>query len=568
MIDRRLSCATERAASNRTISRREILRIGGMVIPASILLPKWMTANAQTVSTTFDFYVSPTGSDGNPGTVAAPWAITSLMNRSINANNQANFNKTSGKRIGFLPGTYNVSTQMQGDSFTGAFQIDGGTSGSPTYYGSCNSSGQYSLGTATITALTTGGLPGGGLSYPSNGPILGGLTNTPHNGGYVTIDGLRFTAFTYKAIRLGGVSSGDGPAITGDVLIQNCEFFGQFQQSGATTDNFACIWLDGTATVASGGTGNYVITNNYFHNNIGIASGGEQHLCAIFIFNCAGVQITYNTGVNCGSLAWGKDHANQGTTVAYNYIDTTALSAGPQLYGFSDFTGSFSGTTGLTLTSNFHHNIVVTNGWGFGLRGAAVNEAWETPLNIYNNTIVMSGSPYPAIWANARLGDTGHISIYNNIITGAADGSGYKHITTGALSPSLIDYNGEPSSTMSWRLIVLGDGNTTVASYTTASSFAAGVLSNGGISGCEAHSVSNNSPQFTGVNTGQLSTQYQLQAGSPFKGVGSTTGTPSGTACDMGAWGGASPPTQVGCNFSAPSTSPAVPMAPHLTVVS
>jgi hypothetical protein len=567
MIDRRLSSATRGAASNRAVSRREILRIGGMVIPAGLLLPSWMTANAQTVSTSFDFYVSPTGSDSNPGTVAAPWAITSLMNRSINANNQANFNKTSGKRIGFLPGTYNVSTQMHADSFTGAFQIDGGTSGSPTYYGSCNSSGQYSLGTATITALTSSGLPGGGLSYPSNGPILGGLTNTPHTGGYVTIDGLRFTAFTYKAIRLGGVSSADGPAITGDVFIQNCEFFGQFFQPGAETDNFACIWLDGTATSSAGGTGNYVITNNYFHNNIGVVATGEQHLCSIFIFNCANVQITYNTGVNSGTLAWGKDKANQGTTVAYNYIDTTALSNGPSLYGFSDFTGGYSGTTGLTLTSNFHHNVVVTNGWGFGLRGAAVNEAWQTPVNIYNNTIVMSGSPYPAIWANSRAGDANAIQIYNNIITGAGDGSGYSHIHTGAHALSVMNYNGEPSSTMSWQLIAQGDGNSTVASYTTASTFAAGVVSNGGISGCESHSVSNNSPQFTGVNTGQLSTQYQLQAGSPFKGVGSTTGTASGSACDMGAWGGASPPTQVGCNFSSPSSG-AVPMAPVLSAVS
>ena len=508
----------------------------------------------------------PTGSDSNSGTVASPWAITSLMNRSINANNQTNFAKTSGKRIGFLPGTYNVSTQMQRDSFTGAFQIDGGTAGSPTYYGSCNSSGQYSLGTATITALTSDGLPGGGLSYPANGPILGGLTNTPRTGGYVTIDGLRFTAFTYKAIRLGGVSSSDGPAITGDVRVENCEFFGQFFQSGAETDNFACVWLDGTASAAAGGTGNYVITNNYFHNNIGVVSGGEQHLCSIFLFNCANVQITYNTGVNAGTLAWGKDHANQGTTVAYNYIDTTALSNGPSLYGFSDFTGSYAGTTGLTLTSSFHHNVVITNGWGFGLRGAAVNEAWQTPVNIYNNTIVMSGSPYPAIWANSRSGDTGAISIYNNIITGAADGSGYKHITTGARALSAMDYNGEPSGTMSWRLIAEGDGNSTVATYTTAPTFAAGVIANGGSSGREGHSVSNDSPQFTGVNTGQLASQYQLKAGSPFKGVGSTTGASGGSACDIGAWGGASPPTQIGCNFNSPSSTPAVPMAPRLTV--
>ena len=353
----------------------------------------------------------------------------------------------------------------------------------------------------------------------------------------MTVDGLRFTAFTYKALRIGGVSSSDGPPITGDVYIQNCEFFGQFLQPGAGTDNFACIWLDGTATVAAGGTGNYVITNNYFHDNIGVNPAGEIHLCSIFIFDCANVQITYNTGTNSGTLAWGKDSKNQGTTAAYNYVDTTALSNGPELYGFNDFTGAYGGTTGLTLTSNFHHNVVITDGWGFGLRGAAVNEAWQTPVNIYSNTIVMSGSPYPAIWANSRAGDANSVKIYNNILTGSADGSGYKHISTGALALSICDYNGEPSGTMSWRLMAQGDGNTTVATYTTASSFATGVTANGGVSGCESHSVSNNSPQFTGVNTGQLSSKYQLQAGSPFKGVGSTTGTSSGSACDMGAWG-------------------------------
>ena len=58
MIDRKRSIVTGRAASHRGISRREILRIGGVLIPAGALLPKWMTANAQSTSTSFDFYVS------------------------------------------------------------------------------------------------------------------------------------------------------------------------------------------------------------------------------------------------------------------------------------------------------------------------------------------------------------------------------------------------------------------------------------------------------------------------------------------------------------------------------
>ena len=67
------------------------------------MLPAWMTtANAQT-ATTFDFYISTNGDDGNPGTVSSPWAITSLIS------NSPNNSKIAGKRVGLIAGTYNVA---------------------------------------------------------------------------------------------------------------------------------------------------------------------------------------------------------------------------------------------------------------------------------------------------------------------------------------------------------------------------------------------------------------------------------------------------------------------------
>lgn len=498
-----------------------------------------------------NFFVSPTGADTNNGTsISTPWAITSLMNRSINANNLTNFGLTHGKTVFFLPGTYNVSTQMQSDSFTGAFQIDGGSAGNTTYYASCNSSGVYQPGTATITALTSGSLPGGGL-VSARGPILGGLTNTPHTGGYVAVDGLLFTAFCYKAIRIGAVSSGDGPAVTGNVLIKNCQFFGQSFNSGAPDDNSACIWMDGTATVAAGGTGSYVITNNYFHDNSPITVTDLQHLCSIFLFNCALVQITFNTGINAGTLGWGKDHANQGTTVSNNYVDNSASGSGSNattLYGFNDFTGAFSPTTGLTLPSFFFNNVIITRGFGLGLWGAAAFEAWETPLSIFNNTIIYAGSgaTQPAIIATAQSSAAGQVSVYNNIITGF-NSSFRGMVGVNALGVKVCDYNGE-QTTNTWRIQPQGGGDSGTE-YTSQSTFAAGIVSGGGISGCESHSVFNNTPGFTGTNTGFLSTQYQLSGGSPFKGTGSTTGTTGGSACDIGAWGGATVPTQIGATI-------------------
>lgn len=516
----------------------------------------------------FDFYVSPTGLDTNTGSLVAPWAITSLVTSS------PNFSKTSGKRIGFLPGTYNVSTMMQGSSggenYMGAFQIDGGSPGSPTYYGSSDSSGRYSRGTATITAQTSGGLSGGGQVYPANGPMLMGCSNDnipplAHPTGWLTIDGLNFTGYSYKAVRIGAVSSTDGPPITGDVIIQNCTFFGQFFQSGAGVDNAASIWMDGTATVGAGGTGNYQITNNYFHDNnvvgMGSSSTVPQHLCSIFLFNCANVQITYNTCINAGSFAWGKDKVNQGTICAYNYTDNTGTTwpNGVQNsgYGFSDFTGTFSGgtnqiTTGLSLTSKFYNNIVVTNSWGFGLRGAAENEAWITPVQVYNNTIIQIGgagaTPDPLIWLNMYPTFNGEAEFYNNILTGPA-ASDYKTFVTSGPACSILDYNGEPATTMSWGIGPAGQGNTISSSYTSPGAFATGLAAAGGISGAESHSVANNTPGFTGTNTGYISTTYQLASSSPFKNKGSTTGTGAGAACDIGAWGGVSPPTQIGCTF-------------------
>src|SRR5690348_3732393 len=55
----------------------------------------------------FDHYIATAangGSDTNLGTLASPWAITSLQG------NNANNPKMAGKRVGLLPGTYPMSS--------------------------------------------------------------------------------------------------------------------------------------------------------------------------------------------------------------------------------------------------------------------------------------------------------------------------------------------------------------------------------------------------------------------------------------------------------------------------
>jgi hypothetical protein len=543
MTDRRRSNSAVSDATRSAITRREILRIGGAVIPAGLILPAWLTASAQSAST-YDFYISTSGSDSNPGTLAKPWAITSLMSSAQNGNNVANWNKTAGKRVGLLPGTYSVGPYMKPDSHTGALQLNGGTAGAPTFLGSSDASGVYSARTATITALN-GGVPGGFSGFTYNGPILANTGNS--NSGYFTLDGIVFTGYTYKGVRIGGGSSGDGPKNVQGVLVQNCEFTGQKQNSGQALDNMPSLWFDYCVGA--------VANNNYFHDNQGINPGGEEHLTAIVLWGCQGTVIKYNSVVNSGSI-WGKEIANQGTTIAFNYIDGSMFTATAGMFGMEDFTGA--PTSGLTQTSYIHNNVLLSSAFGIRLVGTLeYTYGWTTPIQVYNNTVVISSraTPYPAIWIYSASG--GKIQCYNNIYSGAADGSGYGCFVTNGNGISIWDYNCYISTGMKWGILSSGGG--TPNTYSTLASAQAAA----GVSSLEAHSVATGDPLFTG--SGTQATAYQLQSGSPAKNAGRTNGTSSGSPCDMGAWGNGA--TQIGCSFSASNTSnTTVPQAPILTI--
>lgn len=534
-------------AQPHAISRRDVLRVGGAIIPAGILLPAWVTAVAQT-KTTFDFYISTTGSDNNSGAISQPWAITSLRVGS------ANFSKLSGKRIGLLPGTYNVGAYVYADSSTGALQIPGGSSSASTYVASCDSSGNYSARTATITALLSG-VYGGQPGYGHNGPIISHVGKFPgtYPVGYLTLDGLVISGFSYKGIRIGGNSSGDGPGSLHGIVVQNCEFTGGAHNAGDATDNTNALWLDYTVGA--------LVTNNYFHDNYGFSKTDMGHLNGVICWGCQGTVIQFNTLVNAGNI-YGKEIANQGNTVQYNYVDATMYSTTGSSSGIEDFTGA--NTSGLTQTTNINNNIVLSSAWGIQGATLSYSYGWTTPVNIYNNTIVLSkgAGPYPAAWITSEA--SRNVKFYNNIYAGAPDGSGYKSFHLNATGPAVWDYNLYIASGMSWALSQNSALSSVVGTYTSQAAVQAAVASLGGISTIDAHSVATDSPGFVG--SGARALAYQLQSGSPARGSGRTNGTASGTACDMGAWGNGA--TQIGCNFAGGSSSPpsSVPMAPALTV--
>jgi hypothetical protein len=538
------------------MSRRDVLRVGGAMIPAGIILPTWLTASAQTVSTTFDYYISATGSDSNPGTLAAPWAITSLRTVS------PNFSKINGagKQVGIMPGTYNVSSLMPSDdAVSGALQLPGGTSSTPNRFASCDASGNYSPRTATITALSSAGVYGGVAGYPNVGPVISHSGEYPskYTVGNIVIDGLIITGFSYKGLRIGGNSSGDGPSGITGVVVQNCEFTGGKHNASDATDNTTALWLDYTVGALA--------TNNYFYDNTGFASGDMGHLNAIICWGCQGSIIQFNTCINAGNI-YGKEINNQGNTIAYNYVDTSMYTAVGSASGVQDFVGGGSPGT-LTQTTSIHHNIMLSSAWGIENATLSNSYGWQTPVNIYNNTIILNKNgvgPYPAAWVTSVK--SRNVQFYNNIYSGAADGSGYKAYRLNAGGPSIWDYNLFLATGMSWALAPDSNLAAEQGTYSSLAAVQSAVASLGGITTFDAHSIANNSPGFVGTSGGALAQAYQLQSSSPARNSGTTNGTTGGKPCDMGAWGNGA--TQVGCSFAAGATSGGapVPMAPTLTV--
>jgi hypothetical protein len=438
-----------------------------------------------------------------------------------------------------------------GTSYLCALQIPGGKPSAPTYVGSSNAAGQYSARAATITALSAGGVFGGFAGIRNNGPVVA-HTQASYGSGYITLDGLVFTGFAYKAVRIGGISSGDGPANVHGVIVQNCVFTGGAHNAGDSTDNSDSLWLDGTIGA--------VATNNYFYNNTGFSAGSSDHVDAIILWSTQGTVLEYNTCINAGGFH-SKEIANQGAMVQYNYIDVSMYTSQSSANALFDFCGA--PTPGLTQTTNIHHNILLSSYFAMSLvNGLTQTEGFTTPVNIYNNTVIMKsmgGYVETAVWIFSSLPRS--VAFYNNILTGAAS-SDYKMVRINADAPRLWDYNLFPASGMSWALVANANGAATQGAYGSLGAMQAAISSLGGISTFDTHSVASNNPGFIG--SGTLAAIYQLTSGAAAAGAGRVGGVSSGASVNMGAWDGIV--TQIGSSIN--STATVLPDPPSNVTVS
>ena len=513
-------------------TRRTLLKRGGCAALATAVPMLIRTARAQITS--YNFYISPTGSDSNPGTLASPWSINAINSK------QSTY---AGKSVGVLPGTYNVYTLCQaltstGSSEANALSVNGGTAGSPTLIQS----------TVARQAILTGLSPSGGYPTVECGIIGQGAGNPPPNLGNVIIDGFYVTKGFQRGISfyLTGESNESG-GVTG-IEIRNCEIF---DIGGNEVDNVAGIFFQS----AQGAW----VHNNKIHSVQVTSSSGTENVAGIFSYYSHSNIYEYNTIYDCNQAFRDKFYPNGNHTIRYNYIE---VNGSYPVGALGDGNGGKPGDV-----YSVYNNVFNVMGAGGAVWFSNVwpgGNSSNTGFAFYNNTCVFpsggNGAFFPA--GGGNVSPNALVRHYNNVYSynGAPNYQGVVAIVSGNIA--LSDYNLYGAGAGSGRYLTVAPYSSPgapTASYTLASWQSA--------LGVDSHSAAQN-PAFTNP-TSLNPPGFALAAGAAGSATGATPGrvggVASGALCDMGAWGGGSPPTQIGCNFSPAGSVPNPPVILSVT---
>lgn len=437
----------------------------------------------------FNFYISPTGNDGNVGSLASPWAITSLQSGNANRTHM-----TAGTKIGLLSGTYNVAGLVgAGDFTTPLFDMPAGTTSAPVIIQSVVPRGaivQYQ-NFANLTQFW---------------PLFG---QNPASSGNFILDGI---VMDLTGSNMRGFYVNYTSGYTNFFVIQNCECFGQvFTQPGQNP----CQW--GAQHVGPG----TIFQNNYGHDFS--VSSSPDHCHTFYLYNCHGAQVIFNTGANGPQFFDGKTD-DDGCIVAYNYVYNYTYAA------IEGFDGDQSHNPALPAYS-VHHNIFHSCP---NTHRPDVNTITWQGLNWYNNTTYDTSASNTNV-VDLRAQSSALVQHYNNIYvtTGNPGGSagGYGIIAFAASTTWTInDFN----CYFPHALGSFWGQNTGVNLYSTFATW------KGSPGSPDAHGIQAN-PQFSAtIVPAGGPTQFQLGGGSPCLGSGQG-------GVNMGAWDGTV--TQIGADW-------------------
>jgi hypothetical protein len=470
---------------------------------------------------TFDYYISPTGSNDNDGlTTDTPWAISALSGSTKSIAN---------KRIGLLSGNYVLTTTYpRGDG--GRYFINltqGGTAETPLVIESVVPRG------AVITNKS------GGVYVSDN--INGGSI-------FLGYDGASHVHF--KGLRLFEVIGGISMAAS-NILVEDCAFedIDTMAGGGTSNDNANAVgaWKSFSSTSYAS---NWIVRNckfdgiyntgtkQYWSNSVAVGHYGLDNLIVedCTISRTGGVLYTKD---NCGAF-----------TIRRCFIYNTAA-------GFrAPWTGGGTNTSLVPSRRNEIHNNVIypkqnsAHNHARGMFYGDEHYSWIQNTDCYNNTLYQDQHSGSGGHLRMRLGSAAgkqygtDTKMWNNIFYRVG---GSRDLSFAANTPfsdvalsyktaiSLMNYNAYSSAqAFAAEDEVAGSGSMTFAQWQADNDF-------------DANSLVTN-PLFV-TPGGTTAASFQLDTGSPCIGAGRVGGTSGGDAVDMGAWGGATPPTTIGCDF-------------------
>jgi len=481
-------------------SRRAVLRQSGFMAAGLALGPAWLrTASAQSAS--FDYYISPSGSNNNPGTQAQPWAITALAD--------ASKTQIRGKRIGLLDGNYVITTTLNQGAQIMIPVVHAGTASSPTVIQSVNPRG----------AVLTNNNNGSWTTYPNNPAVLGVLPGVD----YVTFRDLRFQSLSWCAIYVQ----------SNYVRIEGCDIFDidltRVAGYPSAGDNIGAIYT------GSGGH-DLVISNcriEKVNNGARKSTGTNANACALGPF----FHYSNITVENCSLFD---------ATVGVHFKDDYSGATVRNCYFHSNIDSGIWGINARSAARPVAKNAAYNNVFNRQNQWLANSYGdMQADCDVYNNTFI-AGPNVAAHTGGIMFEPAGHanpgnawaLNFYNNIVYFPAPSSAYTIVfkqsypTTSAIK--VMDYNIYPTG------FAVRDDNSGGASYNTLAAWRSH------IGGKEANSQTTGAVQFLNVS-GSSPTDYQLASTSVGNLVGRVSGLASGTAIDVGAWIGG---TTVGHNFT------------------
>lgn len=338
---------------------------------------------AATVPETFDYYIGPSGSDSNPGTIGSPWAITALWTKA---------STYAGKRLGLLDGTYsgyNGGTYNSDDYAHYIPPAAGGSASVPTVISAVNA--------RQVTLNGAGGNGGGGFTRARIVVHCAGA--------YVTLKGLTVNEGAYYGIQVAADT----------VRVERCHVhdIDRVAYGVGGTDNTATIDL----TV---GSSNAYIGHNYLHD---IVTSDGTHRSCVLMYNGTNAVVECN---DCTDSEVGVQlkQNDGGAIVRYNYIHALKH---PLLYGTND---AFAFTV--------YGNVI--EGWT-GNGYARDNYSESSGTTFYNNTFIVSSTGQAGILFVVNTGNP--LTFYNNmVVRSGGSSSEYGDMNAGGSGTfALSDYN-------------------------------------------------------------------------------------------------------------------------------